>query len=132
MGLWIGITIFIIADLLVVGIVIWFLNKKFIGGYMRPYPPVEPTAEAHTERFQTVSIGLGNFGKSMHISVDESYLHLMPAKYLRWFGIAAMSVPWDDITDIKVDRRDYRATARLMRGNVALRVPAWCLAPVRD
>lgn len=132
MALWIGITIFVIADLALAVFIVWFLNKKVIGGYTAPYPPVEPAPGAHREDFQSVSIGLGNFGKSMHITIDESYLHLMPAKMLRWFGIQPMSVPWDDITNVRVDKRERWATARLAKSKTSMKVPAWCLAPIRE
>ena len=36
-------------------------------------------------------------GFSIHATVDDRHLHLLPVTWLRWFGASPMSIPWDDM-----------------------------------
>ncbi|MCH2138280.1 MAG: hypothetical protein MK074_04440 [Phycisphaerales bacterium] len=63
-----------------------------------PWPPIEPTADAQRRRFQSFRMQLMNLGLCVHVTKDQTHLHLRLIGLLRVFGAVDASIPWDAIT----------------------------------
>jgi len=87
------------------------------------YPHVEPGPDAVERKFQSFKFGVINAGLSVHVAVDSNYLHLRPARVLRWVGAREVSVPWDAI-DLGAKRGRSRRAAI---GSMKMIGPAWAL-----
>lgn len=122
--------VLLLADMAVLGIILAavFLKLPFVGpiiavftiafvlGTMRaavtllwnrmvaPWPPVTPSADAQTRRFQSFRVQLMNLGLSVNVTKDEHHLHLQLIRPLRVFGAKDTSIPWDAIM-VKSKRR---------------------------
>jgi len=112
----------VLMDSMIIGAVISYIRHKF-KTLAAKYPAQPQRAGSVTRRFQSISLDAFNFGGCIHITVDDACMHLTPARLARWFGAAALSIPWDAITLTKRGRRKH--TAKL--GAVKLIAPAWCL-----
>jgi hypothetical protein len=66
-----------------------------------------------------------NFGLCIHVAVDETHLHLTPARVLRWVGAGPISVPWESIRVKKTSRNGKWTTAFF--GPLSVMGPTWCL-----
>ena len=94
---------------------------------MKPWPPFEPAPEAVHRNFQSFKLGLLNLGWSVHVSVDQSHLHLRPARLIRWMGAASGSIPWNvmrPVSSTMVNIADHTLIG-----------PRWCMelaAPDQD
>jgi hypothetical protein len=91
----------------------------------RRWPARSPASTAVRRNFQSYRLGLLNLGYCIHTAVDENYLHLIPARAIRWLGGRPMSVPWSAIS-LKKRRRNARHLAARIDG-ITLRGPAWAL-----
>lgn len=124
-----------VIALLVVGmvvmdsIIVWAIFSSFRAGTWAPlakvFPPVSPTPGAVRREFESFSFGMFNLGWSLHVAVDEAYLHLYPAWLLRVVGATPMSVPWSAVTLRPKAPKRGLIPARL--GKQDIRGPAWCL-----
>ena len=94
-----------------------------VGRMDRRFPAVLPAPDAVTRRFQSFRLGNVNAGLSIHVSVDQSHLHLTPLAFLRLFGVRAMSIPWEAIEIKSLGR--WMTTVKIAGVNV--RGPSWCL-----
>lgn len=99
------------------------------GALARQHPAVPVSPDAVRRDFQSISLGMGNFGTCVHLAVDDSGLHLMPAMILRWCGAGDATVPWTHI-DILPHKRSRRWIPCRICGRRA-RIPAWCIEVVR-
>ena len=61
----------------------------------------------------------------IHTAVDDQFLHLTPAKVLRWLGAHPLSVPWASIRILKRSRIGDWITAEVDGRRIF--GPAWCL-----
>jgi hypothetical protein len=93
--------------------------------WMKRYPARPPHPDAVRRSYQSFSIAVVNGGPTMHVAVDEDYLHLTPVRVLRWLGAGPLSVPWSSIKVTRRSRRGTRATAKFDGRTVY--GPAWCL-----
>lgn len=107
----------------VIMLVVRALLRSSLGKLAEQFPFTEPDPGAVRRNFQSFRVGLVNAGYSMHVAVDDGYLHLMPAAILRWCGVRAMSVPW---AEIRVLRR-FGGYRKAKVGAVDLYGPGWCL-----
>lgn len=89
------------------------------------YPPQSPADDAVRKQLQSFRIGALNLSHSIHVAVDETHLHLTPAKVLRWMGAKPVSIPWDVIELIKRSRFTKSATIRIGKHRIV--GPIWCL-----
>lgn len=91
---------------------------------LREYPPVEPAPDAVRRNFQSLKMGFYNFGFSVHLAVDDRFLHLSPAWIIRWAGCRPGSVPWEKVTPL--GPRLFRGYA-VRIGRQTLTGPRWAL-----
>ncbi len=127
MPTWATITIFAVivgSDLMVFAAIRSIIFQMF-RKWQEKYPPVEPMPGAVTRRFQSFSFGLINAGMSMHVTADESYLHLNPVRFVRWFGMMPLSIPWDAFGRVTKRGRMY---TRVMLDTTTVVGPTWCMS----
>lgn len=113
----------VMVDLIVVAALLRSLSYTW-NRMARDHPPVEPAPDAVRKNFQSVKLGIYNLGLCVHVAVDDAYLHLLPARALRWGGSRAASVPWEAITP--VGDRAFNAFAVKIAGQ-SLTGPRWAL-----
>jgi hypothetical protein len=119
-----SVCVFVVIDLAVVILVIRSLAASLKDTF-GPFPVREIGASGVTKQFQTIRVNsFMNFGGCIHISVDESTLHLRPAWFGRVFGFPAASIPWDQTRLL----RQRGALAIISVGNAELQGPAWAFA----
>ena len=85
------------------------------------YPAVEPAPDAVRRNFQSFGIGIVNMGLSIHVAVDETYLHLTPFRLWRLLGASPASIPWSVMEPVGSSGRVVRFDGRRMDG------PKWCM-----
>jgi hypothetical protein len=96
----------------------WPLQKQF---------PAKPILPEHVRRnFQSFSIGIFNFGWSLHTIVDDDHLHFIPIRLMRWFGCQTVSVPWDEVLDHPQPGKS-KYTVLVKIANQTILGPRWCL-----
>ncbi|MHC4428453.1 MAG: hypothetical protein ACYS0D_07590 [Planctomycetota bacterium] len=121
---WIIVTV-VVADVLLVACIIWFILRVSWGKLERLFPAQAPAADAVSRRFQSFRLNLLNLGFAVHVTVDEGHLHLDAVRILRWLGARPMSIPWEQISIVK--RHGSRWTAAKI-DSFTLHGPAWCLS----
>jgi len=90
---------------------------------LKSYPPVEPAPDAVRKNYQSLSLGLINMGLSIHIAVDDQYLHLTPVKLLRACHAASASIPWDALEPMG----GRKSTVVKLNGIHTITGPRWCM-----
>jgi hypothetical protein len=115
----------VVADVLLVTLILWFILRLGWGKLERLFPAQAPAADAVSRRFQSFRLNLLNLGFSVHVTVDERHLHLDAVRFLRWLGARPMSIPWEQISIVK--RRGGRWIAAKI-DSFTLHGPAWCLS----
>jgi len=123
------VVIFILVDLIIIPLVIRAVVASSWGSLERAWPGRPVGGGAVVREFQSVRIGSSNFGGCVHIAVDDRFLHLMPARFIRWFGAGPVSVPWESLTDVRPVRGGAYASAAA--GGTRLTAPAWALELAR-
>ena len=91
---------------------------------LAPYPPVAPAENAVSRSYQSFSLGAVNLAFSVHVVVDDAYLHLSPAGYLRMFGACGASISWDACGPSKPS---VLGTAIVSLNGTEISAPRWCL-----
>jgi hypothetical protein len=117
------IILFMLADLALAFLIIRFAVRRCWGPLPERYPESDPAPDAVTRNFQTFRVGLVNLGWCVHVSVDDEFLHLRPASFIRKLGGKGMSIPWDRVFVKK--SAGSRATAIV--DSLAIDGPSWCL-----
>lgn len=119
------ITLVVVAFAVVDGFIVWGLLRSMWGPWQQKYPAQPAADDAVTRDFQSFKFGMMNCGYSIHVSVDDHFLHLAPAAFLRFFGLRAFSIPWEDIEVTRHRGRGKWIDAKV--GINTIRGPAWCL-----
>lgn len=88
------------------------------------FPASPPAPGAVRRNLQSFKAGMYNFGFCVHVAVDEDYLHLLPARLVRWFGGRPASIPWGSIILLKPGRRQTKVKIK----SATITGPTWCLA----
>ncbi|MHC4220071.1 MAG: hypothetical protein ACYSU7_16625 [Planctomycetota bacterium] len=117
-----GIIVFSIVETLVI---LWAVVHFGWSPIHKKFPTRAPDAEAVTRSYQSFKVGILNLGFSVHVAVDEHFLHLTPAAYLRGFGAGTLSIPWEAITVEKRSRSGRWITIKIDKWTIM--GPAWCL-----
>ena len=116
----------IAVSLFEVVVVLW-LVPRVVGGMLSPlasaYPPAEPAEDTVWRHRQSMSIGMVNMGLCFDMGADDAMLHIRPNRFARWWRMPAMSIPWEDITDLAPGSRTARNNARIGKHTVWL--PKW-------
>jgi hypothetical protein len=123
--LWYIIPGIVLFDLAFTAFLFWAIIAVAWKPWMRAYPPQEPAPDSVRREFQSYRFGVLNFGYCIHTEADESYLHLTPAAFLRFFGAGPISIPWTSVRLLHQSRRGRWATARIDGKTVM--GPAWSL-----
>ncbi len=114
---------FIAVDAMIVLVVGRLLVSTLWKPLAHGHEHVEPLPDAVRKNFQSFRIATANFGFCVHVAVDENRLHLLPARFLRWFGARPMSIPWDQVNLKK--RGGHWSSVKI--GKRSVHGPAWCL-----
>ena len=88
---------------------------------LRPFPPQEPAPDAVRRRFQSFGIGIVNMGCSIHVAVDDDYLHLVPLAIWQALGARPASIPWSAMEPVGKSGRVVRVAGHRLDG------PKWCM-----
>ena len=89
---------------------------------MRQWSPREPAENAVRRNFQSFSLGLLNLGLSIHVAADDAYLHLQPARFIRWMGAVPASIPWNAMEPMA-----GRKGTAVKLGPHTMIGPRWCM-----
>lgn len=111
-------------DLIVVGAV-FGLSAQIWNGLGKGCTFVEPRPGSVRKDFQSLRIGMFNYGGCVHIAVDEDYLHLYPARVVRVSGGRALSIPWDRV-QADASRPERRMWPARINGQKVL-APGWAM-----
>ena len=88
--------------------------------------PFSPKEEGSISRsFQSIKLGLFNFGSSFRISADKHFLHFEPQHIFRWIGCRPASIPYE-----KIELGKYRLFKRYRVCTIGRRkitAPAWAI-----
>lgn len=104
-----------------VGIVAFASFHYLWNPVLAPYPPRDPAPDAVRRRCQSFGLGCVNMSGSVHVAVDEEYLHMTPLAIWRMLGANAASIPWSALTAL--DRSGRFA----LLGACRLHGPKWCM-----
>lgn len=118
--------VFVAVDIAVIGAIFSLVSAQ-LRELAAKFPPRPARPDAVWRRYQSFRFGMSNFGKCIHVGVDEECLHLVPATLARWFGARPMSIPWDAITPGARMGAMLRATI----AGTEILGPAWCLELAR-
>lgn len=124
------VALFLVIDLIVVCSIVTLAAapaKKLAAAY----PPVPPKPDAVVKRFQSFRIGMMGLGGCIHVAADEKYMHLTPARFARWFGVRAMSIPWTKI-ELTGKRYKGRGVAAKIDGKLDIVGPPWVMDLAAD
>lgn len=124
---WVGPTLVIVWVLFCTGISFLMIKAVVNSTWLKiakAHPGVEPAPDAVRRNFQSFKMNLLNLGLCVHVSVDDAYLHLYPAAFIRWFGARPASVPWAAVEHLgPAMMRSHKAKIE----GVMVWGPAWCL-----
>jgi hypothetical protein len=95
--------------------------------------PIMPMHEPNTRRkFQTVRVGMAGFGKCVHFTIDQEYVHVDPAMIARWFGFRAMSLPRKLIVPTgKEPGFQTRGLVEVQVGKAKMWIPGWVVGEIQ-
>lgn len=123
----IKIVVFVAADIALIWAILNVALRLGWNGLSRRFPARDPAPDAVTRNFQSIAIGIANYGLCATIAVDDAALHLRPARFLRCFGARGFSVPWDQIRFKKKHKILGRVYVEVLIGKTSLTGPEWCL-----
>lgn len=113
------------VDLGVLPIIIYAMVNGSWGELERKFPARPLGNEAVRRDFQSVHIDLCSFGGSVHIAVDETCLHILPTKFLRWFKAGPISIPWEAVESVEPSWPRKYMKARVAGKKIT--TPRWAL-----
>lgn len=120
----------VLIDLMIVGAILSAVSAS-IREISKPFPPVTPAPDAITKNFQSFRLGLIGLGNSIHVSVDDRYLHLRPSMLARWIRVPPISVPWTQVQVIGPTSLSSRLklgkSLKAKLGTLDIEGPQWCL-----
>jgi hypothetical protein len=122
--------IFAAVDAAVIPLVIRAVIVSTWGDLEKRFPGRPPAPDAVVREFQSLRIGSTNYGGCVHLGVDAGCPHLLPARFVRWFGAGPISVPWERIYGVRPARRGPMMTLSI--GETALAAPRWAIEPAAD
>ncbi len=118
--------LFLLMDGIVVSALVRACRDE-VRAALGPHPARVPGEPRRVRRFSHLSVGMFNFGFSVHLTRDAEYLHVAPTRLARWLGLCAASIPWPALTIRNPKPRMGMVEAAL--GRSTIKFPAWCLKP---
>ncbi len=79
------------------------------------------------KNFQSFQFGPYSLGWSVHVVLDDDYLHLLPSAILRFFQCHRISIPWDAI-NLAAKQPMTKRFRQVQIGKTKVLGPAWCFA----
>lgn len=116
--------LFLIIDAAVVG-AIMHSAASTLNTLADPHPARPPAPSARRKNFQSLSIGVYNFGGCVHLAIDRFGIHLFPALLPRLAGARPASIPWSEVQITSRGKR--QSTIRV--GSNEFTGPTWAFAP---
>ncbi|MBM4113302.1 MAG: hypothetical protein FJ253_07995 [Phycisphaerae bacterium] len=89
----------------------------------------QPSLDAVRRRYQSFSIGIVNMGFSIHVAVDDEFLHLEPLWPWQVLGAMPVSIPWSALSPAPRDAINLFGRAVRVNGHTLVG-PKWCLERV--
>ena len=89
------------------------------------FPARRPSDASFGRNFQSFSFGLANYGFSIHVVIDDEYLHLSPIWFLSKLGMKPISIPWDAIEPLSTRWLAGKTTRVRIRKQTVVG-PKWC------
>ncbi len=120
------IPIIIAFDLLVAATIISLLFRSSWKPLEIHFPAQTPSETSYGRKFQSFSIGLVSYGFSIHVVIDDQYLHLSPAWIASRFGLRPISIPWEAIQPLS-PTLPIGNTAKVLVRKQTITGPKWCL-----
>lgn len=111
------------TDFIVIGALFANLRSSMWKPLSDAFPARPPAPDAVRKEFQSLKMGILNLGGCAHLSVDDEYLHIEPAAFLRWFRMVSMSIPWEAVRVKKRSKSGKSVTVRIR--NVEVMGPGW-------
>ena len=118
-------------DLLVAATVVGFLVRRSWKPLEKDFPARQPSEPSVSRTFQSFAIGMANYGWSIHVVLDDDYLHLKPIWIIRQFGLNPISIPLDAIKPLP-DLQSGRQFKKVLIGKQTITGPKWCFALVTE
>ncbi len=123
-----------VMDFMIVGAILHLAVQTLFEPLSKRFPPKQMREDAVEKSFQSMKVGMMNFGMSVHVGVDDQHVHIVPAKIFRWCGAKASSVPMSEVSvkATSVDAAGCRANKLIegVIGGIGLRAPAWVFQEV--
>jgi hypothetical protein len=119
------IPVIIAFDFLIAVTVIGLLFRNSWKPLEVQFPAQVPSEASYGRKFQSFSIGLVNFGFSVHVIIDDRFLHLTPIWIVSRFGMKPISLPWDEVQILTTPK----PTAKMVKVKVRKQTitgPRWC------
>lgn len=91
------VVIVVAMDAIIITALFSSLRSSMWGPLASAYPGLPTAPDGIRREFQSIKIGLFNLGWSVHLAVDDHCLHIEPTRYLRWFRLTKISIPWEEI-----------------------------------
>ncbi len=111
------------TDIIVINALRMTAKEKF-DRLAKDFPAQPMGKDPVRKRFQSVVLDWFSFGLSVHLAVDEQYLHMEPTRFARLFGGRAVSIPWDAFEAVNAGK--WRTKAKI--GMMKFEGPTWALA----
>lgn len=123
----ISIIVFLAADIALIWAILNVALRLGWNDLATRFPARDPAPDAVSRNFQSIAIGIANYGLCATIAVDDAALHVRPPRFLRHFGARGFSVPWDQVRFKKKRKVLGKVYVEVLIGKTSLTGPEWCL-----
>lgn len=123
--------IMMVMDFIVVGALLHASVQALFEPLSKKFPPKEMKEGVIEKSFQSLKVGIMNYGLSVHLGVDDEHVHVVPALIFRWCGAKPSSVPISEVSTHK--QLEGLRDSKLVEGNVGgiqMSAPAWLFRAV--
>lgn len=115
----------IVMALLIVAAVVGLIVRRVWKPLEAFFPAQQPMEPSIGRRYQSFKIGNVNLGFSIHVRIDDNYLHLRPAWTVNWFGLKPVSIPWDSIHAVPNSvLKQHKTKVKIRKQTIT--GPKWC------
>lgn len=120
--------IMMIMDCIVIGALLNASVQALFEPMSKRFPPKEMKGGAIEKSFQSLKVGMLNYGFSVHLGVDDAHLHVVPVRIFRWCGAKPSSVPLGEVIVKDGGSLEKHQEGKLIDGKIGgieLKAPAW-------
>ena len=119
------IPLIIVFDLLLAATVVGLIVRSSWKPLEVFFPAQVPSDTSYGRKFQSFSFGLVNYGFSIHVVIDDEFLHLTPIWIVSQFGLKPISIPWEAIEPLPTTKSAIRTLRVKIRKQTVIG-PKWC------